>query len=718
MAIGVHLPTFNRRQLAGGLAATAASALVTGQAQHPSQHLGAPLKWTVLYPGIWRATVGRPEQHTPVRDRLIGPAEAALASRARVEKPRLEHCEGSVSTRGTFVQLPLHEGELMYGFGLQLTSFQQRGKKRTTRVNADPKGDSGDSHAPVPFYVTTRGYGILVDTYRQAQFYCGDAHPKPTQPAGAGAIAVNTPAQMRERDRQGAAQVQIEVPRCDGVDVYLFAGPSMMAVVERYNLFSGSGVAPPEWGLGFWYRPEMHLSAGEVLALADNFRSRKIPCDVLGLEPGWQTHAYSCSFVWERSRFPDPAGFVSAAGARGYHVNLWEHAFTHPSSPMFAELVSHSGSHAVWQGLVPDFAGAPARTIFAEYHARTLIDAGISGFKLDECDNSDYTQGWSWPDFATYPSDLDGEQMHAAFGLRYQHAVLQAFQSRKKQTYSLVRSSGALAAPYPFVLYSDLYDHREFVRGLINAGFAGLLWCPEVRDATSDEDLLRRLQTVVFSPLAMVNAWYIKNPPWQQIDRERNNRGERAAGWELLEARCKATVELRMSLVPYLRAAFARYASQGTPVFRSPVLDFPYDPALATIDDQYMAGDRLLVAPLFAGETGRTVTFPAGTDWHDFWTGQRHAGGSTLHVAAEHEGIPVFVRANSLMPWAEPGLHTGAEEARRLHVRVYGDGSASWKGGGQDMDGLRLEWSNGTGSVTAAVMSERPYRVVGWKTIG
>ena len=707
------MPNINRRQLAGGVAGVAVS-LLPRSAVAQSDATSQPLRWTSVLPGIWRATVGTPERHTPVNDRLVPPAAIKLTALGAPEQPVLSAAAGSVDARGAHVSLPLLQGELMYGFGLQLTSFQQRGKKRTVRVNADPKGDSGDSHAPVPFYVSTRGYGILVDTFRQAQFYCGDSHPKPLQPVTSGAVAVNTPAEMREEDRHEAAQVEIEVPRCNGVDVYLFAGPTMLKVVERYNLFSGGGVAPPEWGLGFWYRPEMHMTATEVLELAQQFRARNIPCDVLGLEPGWQTHAYSCSFVWERARFPNPQDFIAEAGKAGFRVNLWEHAFTHPLSPMFPALVRHAGSRAVWQGLVPDFAGESARQVFADYHARTFVDAGISGFKLDECDNSDFTQGWSWPDFATHPSGLDGEQMHAAFGLRYQHAVLQAFQSRRQETYSLVRSSGALAASYPFVLYSDLYDHREFVRGLINAGFTGLLWCPEVRDAVSEEDLLRRLQTVVFSPLAMVNAWYIKNPPWQQIDRDRNNKGERAPGWGSLEARCKKIIQQRMSLVPYLRAAFARYATQGTPAFRSPVLDFPDDVALRNIDDQYMVGDRLLVAPFFAGESDRTVTLPAGTNWHDFWTGAHHTGGTTLHIAAAHRDMPVFIQANSLMPWAEPGPNSAAPEARRLHVRVYGDGSNSWHGAGEDLQGLSLTWRGGAGTVIPAEATNRSYQVVRW----
>ena len=712
------MPNVNRRQLAGGLAAAATLSLLQADAQQPAQAAARPVQWTLVHPGLWRATVGKPEAHTPVRDRLVPPS-GRLAALPSVPRPQVQ-ATGVVTPRGAYVTVPLAEGELMYGFGLQLTSFQQRGKKRTNRVNADPAGDSGDSHAPVPFYVTSSGYGILIDTFRHAQFYCGDAHPKPTQAAAAGSAVVNTPEEMRERDRRVQAGVEIEVPRCGGVDLYLFAGPTMMDAVQRYNLFSGGGVAPPEWGLGFWYRPEMRLGAAEVLALAQQFRTRRMPCDVLGLEPGWQTHAYSCSFAWERARFPDPPAFIAQTGAQGFRINLWEHAFTHPTSPIFSDLVPHSGSYAVWQGLVPDFAGAPARKIFADYHARVLIDAGVSGFKLDECDNSDYTQGWSWPDFATFPSGLDGEQMHAAFGLRYQDALLQAFRSRGKATYSLVRSSGALASPYPFVLYSDLYDHRQFIRGLINAGFSGLLWCPEVRDASSEEDLLRRLQSVVFSPMAMVNAWYIKNPPWQQIDRTRNNRGELTPGWEALEAKCRHIVEQRMCLVPYLRGAFATYAAQGTPPFRSPVLDFPADKAIAAIDDQYMVGDRLLVAPLFAGEKGRTVTLPAGTDWHDFWTGAPHAGGAKVQVDASHTEIPVFIRANSVMPWAEPGPHSASPEARRLKVRVYGDGSNTWRGAGEDLEGLSLAWTAATsrGILTPARNATRAYGITGWDRIG
>ncbi len=270
-----------------------------------------------------------------------------------------------------------------------------------------------------------------------------------------------------------------------------------------------------------------------------------------------------------------------------------------------------------------------------------MIDLGISGFKLDECDNSDYTGGWSFPECSQFPSGIDGEQMHSVFAIRYQQAIWEQFRKRDLPTYGLVRSSGALAAPYPFVLYSDLYKHRDFIRALVNSGFAGLLWCPEVRDARDEEDLIRRLQSVVFSPLAIVNGWYIKNPPWKQLDRKKNNAGELLENWERLEARCREIIGWRMQLVPYLTAAFTRYAEDGTPPFRALVLDAPNEPALQKVDDQYMVGDRMMVAPLFADEPERKVILPSG-QWHDFWSGEVHQGGREIVVPrflSGHSGL-------------------------------------------------------------------------------
>ncbi|HEY6465150.1 MAG TPA: TIM-barrel domain-containing protein, partial [Candidatus Acidoferrales bacterium] len=404
-------------------------------------------------------------------------------------------------------------------------------------------------------------------------------------------------------------------------------------------------------------------------------------------------------------------------GTDNFKLNLWEHAFTHPDSPLFAPLTPHSGDMAVWGGLVPDFAGEDARRIFGDYHGKNFVDVGVSGFKLDECDNSDFTGGWSFPEFSRFPSGIDGEQMHSVFGLRYQQAILDQYKRRGIETYCLVRSSGALAAPYPFVLYSDLYDHRQFIRGVLNAGFSGLLWCPEVRDASSEEDLIRRLQSVVFSPLAMINAWYIVNPPWKQIDRTKNNANQLADDWQALEARCREIIGWRMQIVPYLRAAFAKYAIDGTPPFRALPLDWPGDASLAQVDDEYMIGDRMLVAPLFAGEASRKVTLPEGV-WHDFWTGAVVQGG-TFSVPASTEKIPVYVKAGSVFPLAAITNSTAGADARELTAVIFGDGSLPFSMATPQGEMLELRWdaSKHGGSVKQAGAS-KPYTIAGWKHVG
>jgi alpha-D-xyloside xylohydrolase len=333
---------------------------------------------------------------------------------------------------------------------------------------------------------------------------------------------------------------------------------------------------------------------------------------------------------------------------------------------------------------------------------------------LDECDNSDYTGGWSFPELSQFPSGVDGEQMHNLFGLRYQRTLWDQFEQRKRPTYGLVRSSGALASPYPFVLYSDLYDHRQFVRALVNSGFSGLLWCPEVRDAKSEEDLLRRLQVVVFSPLAMINGWYIPDPPWKQLDRKKNNANDLASNWEQLEERCREILGWRMQLIPYLRAAFSRYAADGTPPFRALALDWPDLPEVVRIDDAWMVGDRMLVAPLFANEPGgRSILLPPG-DWHNFWTNERIAGGTTVHVEATERNIPVFVKSGAVLPLASVTNSTSDPESSNIKVHVSGTGEMPFELRADDGEFLSLRWNPRDQVGEVQQRGPTPYKVTGW----
>lgn len=607
-----------------------------------------------IFTGIWKCAFGSAESITPVQLRQHLPDVQRLEQMPKAELPFPQAAvTGKQTARGYVVNIPLSPDEGLFGLGLQLLSINRTRSKKTMRVNSDPTADLGDSHAPVPFYVSTAGYAVLVDTARYATFYMGNQTKADGSPKS----------------------VMVEVPAAHGVNIYLFAGPTMLDALRRYVLFSGGGCLPPRWGLGVWYRPYKDFTQDEVLALAQELRAQDIPCDVLGPEPGWQSHAYSCSFAWG-SRYPQPAELLKQLTAQHYRVNLWTHVFTHPTSPIYQDLLPYAGDYLVWNGLVPDLNLPEARRILAEQHARAHVNLGVSGYKLDECDNSDFNrEPWSFPEAASFPSGADGEQMHTLLGMRYQETIEGIFRGRGNRTYGMVRSSGALAPPMPFVLYSDLYDHASYIRGMVSSGFSGLLWTPEVRHADSQEDLIRRLQTVILSPLAAINCWYIKNPPWKQWRRQENNDGRFVPDWETLQQMCRNVLRLRMQLLPYIYASFARYHFDGTPPFRALALDYPNDRQTWNVADQYIVGDRLLVAPMLGKNPERQVYLPAG-QWFDFWTGEEFAGGQTIAVCPPIDQVPIYVAGadGAVFALAVPTLHTDDPNSFGLTMRIYGNG--------------------------------------------
>lgn len=653
----IHSESVGRRWL-NLLGAAILSGAVLG---HPLPTLAAAEPSAqIVAPGVWKITLGEPEKITPVglRDRQI--CAEALAAMPPAEQPPLDVKAFlfTTSARGCAIEMPMVGGEQIYGFGLHLKTFNAANTAQSIIINELQTDEDGSSHGAVPFYVSNRGYGVLVDTTRYARFYCGNLVPlkrdgEPKHPAG--------------------KTVSVDIPVARGADVYLFAGPSMKEAVQRYNLFSGGGCLPPLWGLGVYYRGYGKANAEEILKIARRLREKHIPVDVMGLEPGWQTHAYSCTFVWSPERWPDPAGFIKQMTDMGFQLNLWEHAFTHPTSPLYESLKPLAGDYEVWGGLVPDFSLPEARKIFADYHEREFVKKGIAGFKLDECDNQPHRPNpWSFPEISRFPGGFDGEQMHTMFGPLYQRTIEDTFRRNDMRTYGKVRAAGALAAPLPYVLYTDHYDHRDFVRGIPNAGFCGMLWQPEVRSCDSVEDLYRRSQTTIFSPQTVFDAWFLPQPPWLQIDEEKSKKGELMPERGEAEAHIRKLCELRTSLIPYLYAAFAEYHLHGLPPFRAVVMDWPQDPATFKLDDQYSMGDSMLVAPMFAGQKKRSVYLPEG-NWYCFWTHKKYPGKQKHEIEMGVDRIPVFVREGTLLPLAEPVEHVRPDTVFKLRVLAFGD---------------------------------------------
>ena len=526
------------------------------------------------------------------------------------------------SPRGCVLEIPMQDDENIYGLGLQLKQMNFTGKHAKLKVNADPVVATGDSHAPVPFFVSTAGYGIYFDTARYVEFDFG----RKLQAENDCKREDNTHVKLSTAElytglNTKGAYITVHIPVAQGVDIYIIEGETITDIVSQYNMLSGGGCNVPEWGLGLWYRCCGTYNQEQVLVTANYFKEKQIPCSVIGIEPGWQTHAYSCSFEWNKDKFPEPETMLKSLYANGYHVNLWEHAYTHPNSKIYQVLEPYSANYLVWDGLVPDFSLDDSQQIFAKHHNNCVDFGFIDGYKLDECDSSDYTQGWCFPDYTAFPSGMDGEQYHCLFGVLYMQTIMQSLNG--KETYSEVRNAGALSAAYPFVLYSDLYAHEDFIRGMVTSGFSGLLWTPEVRHADTKEEFLRRLQSTVFSVQCLINGWYCEELPWISFDCENELRY-----W----------IRVREQLKPLLMKAFDQYARTGIAPIRALVSDYTHDRETFYIDDEYIFCDELIVAPIKVGEKGRKVYLPKG-EWVNYFTGKAQACG---WFEVETESIPVY----------------------------------------------------------------------------
>jgi len=204
-----------------------------------------------------------------------------------------------------------------------------------------------------------------------------------------------------------------------------------------------------------------------------------------------------------------------------------------------------------------------------------------------------------------------------------------------------------------------------------SAGFSGMLWTPELRHAKSPADYLRRLQSMVLAPQMLLNIWSMPYPPWRQLDRDLNRAGTfyPAAEEEQLCAATRNILNQRMSFIPYLYAAFADYHFAGIPPFRAPVMDYPSSAALRELDWAWLAGENLLVAPLTAEENEKVLPLPPGR-WYDFYTGAVSEGEVLLKPSADT--LPIMVRENSLIPYAEPVEKIADGMKFKIQLRCYG----------------------------------------------
>jgi len=616
--------------------------------------------WIEKAPGVWQVQIGGTQKIDLLKAAGSTPRWQTLKKLDKAVFPMdKEKIDCKVIAGKTYLRFPLERGEQIFGLGLHFKTIKQRG--RILKLQMDHYGgrDNGRTHAPVPFYVSSKGYGVFINSAEYLTVYAGTGVRKDADDPP---VMYNRNEDKNWNPNPYSDAVEILVP-ADGAEIFIFAGPAPLQAVQRFNLLTGGGVLPPKWGLGFTHRVPTLYSDQDVLREVKEFESHDFPLDFVGLEPGWQSQAYPCTFDWDPKRFPDPEAFTTKMKEHGAGVNLWFNPYVSPSSSIFDKMKPYTASHTVWNGWVPDYTLAEAKKVFQQHIEERLLNIGVEGFKIDEVDGFDV---WLWPDAASFPSGHTAEQMRQVYGLLVQDAVTESFRKQNKRTYGLVRASNAGGSGLPFVIYNDYYSHRDFITALCNSSFIGVLWTPEVRASKTGEEWLRRMQSVCLSPMAMINAWADGTKPWSFPE---------------VEAEVREASYLRMQLLPYLYSTFAQYYFEGIPPVRA--MNLLWNPSekdttewqqavCRGVNDQFMIGDYLLAAPVFAGEKSRKVIFPEGK-WYDFYTGKFAGEEQIKEIAAPLERMPIFVKDGGIVPMLPKMRRTpGQGEEYPLTIRHYG----------------------------------------------
>jgi alpha-D-xyloside xylohydrolase len=511
------------------------------------------------------------------------------------------------------------------GLGEKFTPLDKRGQ-RPVMWNFDAFGVESDrSYKNVPFFVSSRGYGIMLDSGLPAEFdLCRSTH----------------------------SCVEIVVPD-DLIDYYLIAGPTIPAILDRFDRLTSRPALPPKWAFGTWISSGFFRDSQErVMERARRIRERGIPCDVLHLDTYWQQDGNWSDMRWDAEHFPDPEGMLAELAAMGFKVCLWMNPYISHLSPVFRDgaekgyfLRRPDGEVYVadsWHGTYPpcgivDFTNPDAAEWFAEL-LRGPLRQGAAAYKTD------FAEGV--PADAVAFNGMRGTELHNVYTLLFNDLVARV--TREVNGHELVWARSSFlggqrhSAQWGGDTFTSYAAMGSTLRGGLSHGLSGVpFWSHDAGGFTgrpSDDLYVRWGQFGALSPLVRFHGTTSREP------------------WEYPEAAERAVVaalRLRYRLMPYIYSAAIDAARTGSPMMRALCVDHPDDPVAWQADLEYLLGRDLLVAPMTAPEGVRQVYLPAG-DWVDHWTGELIAGGRYVTVSAPLERIPLFVRHGALIPVIEP----------------------------------------------------------------
>ncbi|HJR59214.1 MAG TPA: glycoside hydrolase family 31 protein [Vicinamibacterales bacterium] len=602
----------------------------------------------------------------------------------------------AASARTVRVWKRLRDDERVYGFGEKNGRLDKRGWKlggySYVMWNSDTfayDASTDPIYASVPFFLVLRNglaHGIFLDNTFRSSFDIGHTSE--------GLLAFGA----------------------DGgeLDYYFIQGPSPREVISRYTSLTGRMPLPPLWSLGNQQSRWSYFPESRVRFVADNFRQRSIPADVLWLDIHYLDQYKP--FTWDPERFPDPAGLVRDLRKQGFRVVTiidphpkkepgyapydaglaGGHFVTNPDGSIYeAPVWPSSAPKNPGPSVFPDFSRVATRAWWGSLH-KPLLDLGVAGIWNDMNEPAVFaTPAGTMPLNVRHDNEgqpTDHREIHNLYGMLMTRATHEGLGriAPDERPFVLTRASFAggqrYAAVWPGDATSDWSSLRASIPMLAGLGLSGFPFVGAdiggFVGTPSAELYTRWLQLGVFYPLMRTHTAFgtPDQEPWSYGSHH--------------EALNRRAIELRYELLPHIYTAMEEASATGIPAFRPMFLDFPRDPRTYELDEQFMFGDSLLVAPVVReAAPDREIYLPAG-EWYDFWTGERHRGGATIRVPVTLQSLPIFVRAGAFVFRQPVVQHTGEMPGQPLRVDVFpaGDSNAAL----YEDDGRTLQYRDGS----------------------
>ncbi len=562
---------------------------------------------------------------------------------------------GGQRVHSASVWFALTPRERLYGLGQHQTGLLD---ERNTQLILSQT----NTNISIPFFLSSRGYGVLWNS----------------------ASVTN----WNNRFRQ---VVTFQSNDADAVDYYYIGGPSFDKIIAGYRRLSGEVPLFPRWAYGYWQSKLAYASRKQLLGVAAKYRALHIPLDNIVLDAGWETAFGSRTFT---SRYPDPAAMVQTLHREHVHlmVSIWP--LFQPGSRNFEEMLSHGyfvdpGPNAL-PSYMPgarlyDAFNPGARRLYWDQVKRSLYKIHVDAYWMDSTEPSDlYAEehGSMLAGAKTYLGD--GSKYANLFPLMTTKAIYDGLrrQPGNKRVFILTRSAFTGMQRNAASVWSGdtttTFDAlRRQIPAALNYSMSGLpYWTSDIGGfvgGNTNNPRYRQLFVRWFEFGAFC-------PIFRAHGARKNNENELWSYGPHAQKILTYYDRLRYRLMPYIYAMAARTTFDNYTPMRALVFDFPSDPRVLNIGNEYMFGPALLVAPVTRPDaTTRNVYLPKGTDWYDFWTGRRYAGGQVIHRAAPLSMLPLYVRAGSILPMGPEEQYTGEYPNAPIELRIYPgkDGNAS-----------------------------------------